>query len=122
MAVVSTMPDMCGSITSSRMTGSSGSSGRSSSRTSRCCSHGPTGTWPLRLGSSFSSRGALAAMWAVSRIISNFAISETCTVIPATRSQRLQPFSGVLNSTSTSSASTRKYPGQTSLRSRRWST
>ena len=37
------------------------------------------GTRRLEPGSSFSSRGALAARWAVSRIISNLAISDTCT-------------------------------------------
>ena len=119
MAVVSTMPDMWGSMMSSTTTSTSGSRGRISSRTSRCWSHALTGTRPLRLGSSFSSFGALAARWAVSRIISNFAISETCTVCPAMRSQRRQPFSGVLNSTSTSSTRQTMYPGQTILRRKR---
>ena len=71
------MPDICGSSISSTMTGSSGSSGRISSRTIRWYSHARTGTRPEPLGFSFSSRGVFAAMCAVSRIISNLAISDT---------------------------------------------
>ena len=80
MAVVSTMPDMWGSMMSSTTTSTNGSRGRISSRTSRCWSHALTGTRPLR---------------------------------------RRQPFSGVLNSTSTSSTRQTMYPGQTILRRKR---
>ena len=41
------------------------------------------------------------------------------SVCPKMRSQRRQPFSGVLNSTSTSSTRQTMYPGQTILRRKR---
>ena len=119
MAVVSRMPDMCGSMISSTSTGTSGSTGRMICRTMRMNSQSFSRTFSFRDGRNRPICGALDARCAVSRIISNLAISDTCTVKPPNEIQRRQPLSGVLNSTSTSSTRQSRYPGQTSLRRKR---
>jgi len=96
MAVVSRMPDMWGSSTSRIRTGKSHRMGRMSSTTMLWWTHLRRGTSPNL------TCGVLAAMSAVSRIISNFATSEACRVRPPKLIHRRQPLMGLLNSTSTS--------------------
>ena len=73
-------------------------------------------------GFRFSICGALAARLEHSRIISNFATSEDCSVKPPKRIQRRQPFNGAMVRVTASMASTMKYPGTAILRRKRWST
>ena len=118
-ATVSTMPDMCGSIASRITTGIRGSTGTTSCFHTRTRSHSRGVSRMRRSGSSRSTCGALAARWELNRIISNFATSEDCSVRPAKRIQRRQPFRGAMVRVTASMASTMKYPGTTILRRKR---
>ena len=106
MAVVSRMPDMCGSMISSTSTGTSGSTGRMICRTMRMNSQSFSRTFSFRDGRNRPICGALDARCAVSRIISNLATSEVCRVSPPRRIQRRQPFSGGKASVAASMSST----------------
>ena len=118
-ATVSTMPDMCGSSASSAITGISGSTGITSCFHTRTCSHSRKFMITILPGLSFSTCGALAARLEHSRIISNFATSEDCSVNPPKRIQRRHPFSGAMVRVTASMASTMRYPGTTILRRKR---
>ena len=119
MAVVSRMPDMCGSKNSSSTTGTSGSTGTISCLTMRMNNQSFGLIFSLSDGLNRPICGALAARWDESRIISNFATSEVCRVRPPRRIQRRQPFSGAKVSVTASMASTTQYSGLLAQRRKR---
>ena len=110
---------MCGSKNSSTTTGTSGSTGTISCLTMRMNSQSFGLIFSLSDGLNRPICGALAARWDESRIISNFATSEDCSVNPPKRIQRRHPFSGAMVRVTASMASTTQYSGLLAQRRKR---